>query len=315
MWPLRANDVCYAGQTRPPESSMCHQLSVIIVNYNAGPLLRKCVESVYRQTTRLDFHLWVVDNGSRDGSAKKIQKEFPQATVLFSKDNLGFAKANNMAIRQSDSEYVLLLNPDTVILDRAIEKTVAFMESHPTTGVSGCKVLNEDGTLQLACRRAIPTPRIAFFRLSGLSRLFPKSRSMGKYNLTYLSSDKTHEVEAVSGSFLMIRREVIDQIGLLDERFFMYGEELDWCLRAKHAGWKIMYVPHGQVIHYKGECSRSNRRRAMYEYHRSMYLFHKKHFAAKCSLPVNGIVYAGIALRVLTSIPGFVFTTKVGSKR
>jgi len=294
---------------------MHHQLSIIIVNHNAGPLLQKCVESVYRQTKQVNSHVWVVDNGSRDGSAKKIQKEFPHATVLFSKDNLGFAKANNMAIRQSDSEYVLLLNPDTVILDRAIEKTVAFMESHPTTGVSGCKVLNEDGTLQLACRRAIPTPRIAFFRLSGLSKLFPKSQSMAKYNLTYLSPEETHEVEAVSGSFLMIRREVIDQIGLLDERFFMYGEELDWCLRAKQAGWQIMYVPHGQVIHYKGECSKSNRRRALYEYHRSMYLFHKKHFAPKCSIAVNGLVYAGIGFRVLTSISSFLFVTKVGSKR
>ena len=192
---------------------------------------------------------------------------------------------------------------------------VGFMARNPSVGISGCKVLNEDGTLQLACRRGIPTPGAAFYRLTGLSKLFPKSKMMAKYNLTYLNPNEAHEVDAVSGAFLMIRREVIDNIGLLDERFFMYGEELDWCFRVKKAGWTVMYYPGAQIVHYKGQCSRFNSRKAAFEFYRAMYLFYKKHFAKNYSPVINFVIYAGIFLRAVGSWKSFLFSSRVGSKR
>lgn len=290
-------------------------LSIIIVNYNAGHYLENCLRSVYAETNQITFDVWVVDNNSKDESVSMIRRNFPLVNLIENKANIGFAGANNEALSKCTGDYVLLLNPDTLILDNAIEKTVGFLDENPQTGIAGCKVLNEDGTLQLACRRSIPTPGVAFFRLAGLSRLFPNSKMMAEYNLTYLNPDKPHEVDAVSGAFLMIRRRVIDKIGTLDERFFMYGEELDWCLRTKKAEWKVMYYPDAGVIHYKGECSKSNSRKAAFEFHRSMYLFHKKHFADNYNPAINIIIYAGILLKALVSWRSFLFSTKVGSKR
>ena len=290
-------------------------LSIIIVNYNTGRLLKDCIASIYRETTTLPFDIWVVDNASCDNSLQMIKKQFQEVKLIENKQNVGFAKANNMAISKSKADYVLLLNPDTLILGNAIEKMLRFMDINPKVGISGCKVLNEDGTLQLACRRSIPNPHVAFFRLSGLSRLFPNSKIMAKYNLTYLNPNKAHEIDAVSGAFLMIRRKVVDNIGKLDERFFMYGEELDWCLRTKKAGWKVMYYPDAEIIHYKGECSKSNSRKATFEFCRSMYLFHKKHFAENYNPIINIIIYAGIFLKAVSSWRSFLFSAKVGSKR
>jgi len=290
-------------------------LAIIIVNYNAEKFLLECLDSIYAQTKQISFDVWVVDNNSMDASVPMVQQNFPQVNLIENKENVGFAKANNQAIAKCTDDYILLLNPDTLILENAIEKMVDFMDGNPTFGICGCKVLNEDGTLQLACRRSIPTPGVAFFRLTGLSKLFPKSKTMAKYNLTYLDPDKSQEVDAVSGAFLMIRRKVVDSIGLLDERFFMYGEELDWCIRAKEAGWTVMYYPDAEIVHYKGECSKFNHRKAALEFYRSMYLFHKKHFAGDCNPIINFIIYTGIFLTVLGSCRNFLFTTKVGSKR
>lgn len=290
-------------------------LSIIIVNYNAEKFLQKCLSSVYAETTKVPFDVWVVDNNSADASVSMVRQNFLQVNLIENKENVGFAKANNQAITKCTGDYILLLNPDTLILQNAIEKVIDFMGENPTIGICGCKVLNADGTLQLACRRSIPTPGVAFFRLTGLSRLFPNSKLMAKYNLTYLDADKPHEVDAVSGAFLMIRRRVIDEIGFLDERFFMYGEELDWCFRTKKAGLKVMYYQDAEIIHYKGECSKFNHRKAAFEFYRSMYLFHKKHFAEKYNPITNIVIYTGIVLKAIMSWHCFLFSTKVGSKR
>lgn len=290
-------------------------LSIIIVNYNAGTFLKECIDSIYKESITTPFDVWVVDNNSQDNSITMIKEYFPRVNVIENSTNIGFSKANNMVIAKTKSDYVLLLNPDTIIVNHAIEKMVRFMYNHPETGISGCKVLNEDGTLQLASRRSIPTPGIAFFRIIGLSRLFPKSKIMAKYNLTYLDPDKPEEVDAVSGAFLMIRRKVIDDIGMLDERFFMYGEDLDWCLRAKKAAWTVMYYPGAEIVHHKGECSRSNSRKAAFEFYRAMCLFHKKHLAEHYSPITNFIIYTGIFLKAISSWKSFLFSTKVGSKR
>ncbi len=272
-------------------------LSIVIVNYNTEKLLRSCLESIYGGANGTPFDIWVVDNHSRDHSVAMIKSFFPRVKVIENPANVGFSRANNLVVSQSRSEYILLLNPDTLILGDAIEQTLKFMKTHPNVGIAGCQVLNRDGTLQLACRRSLPTPEVSFYRLTGLSKLFPRSRVMARYNLTYQSADETQEVDAVSGAFLMIRRQVIEQIGLLDERFFMYGEELDWCLRTKQAGWSVMYYPQARIIHYKGQSTQYNSRRAAFEFYRAMYLFHRKHFAADYSAALNFLVYAGIACK------------------
>ncbi|MBM4028515.1 MAG: glycosyltransferase [Planctomycetes bacterium] len=269
-------------------------LSIVIVNYNTRELLRRCLESIYGGANGTPFEIWVVDNHSRDDSVAMVRSLFPRVRVIENPANVGFSRANNLVVAQSRSDYVLLLNPDTLILADAIERTVKFMRTHPHVGIAGCKVLNRDGTLQLACRRSIPTPEVAFYRMTGLSRLFPRSRVMARYNMTYQNPDETQEVDAVSGAFLMIRRQVIEQIGLLDEQFFMYGEELDWCLRTKQAGWSVMYYPEAQIVHYKGQSTQYNSRRAAFEFYRAMVLFHRKHFAGVCSPALNLLIYAGI---------------------
>jgi len=270
---------------------------------------------VYEETKQVDFEIWVVDNNSSDDSTSMVEKEFPEVKLIKNKDNSGFSKANNLAMSKCKSDYILLLNPDTIICNNTLEKTVQFMDRSPKVGITGCRVLNEDGTLQLACRRSIPTPGVAFFRLSGLSRLFPNNKTIAKYTLTYLDEDKSHEVDAVSCAFLMIQKKIVDEIGMLDERFFMYGEEMDWCLRAKKSNWKVMYYPDAEIIHYKGECSKSNSRKAAFEFYRSMYLFHKKHFADNYHPIVNAMIFAGIFLKALSSWRNFLFSAKVGSKR
>ena len=243
----------------------------------------------------------MIDNTSRDNSVPMLKQNFPEVHLIENDDNVGFTRANNQAIRQCRSDYVLLLNPDTLIQDGAIDKMVQFMDEHPDVGVSGCRVLNEDGSLQLACRRSIPSPSVAFFRLTGLSRLFPKSKMMAQYNLTYLDPMQTHEVDAVSGAFLLIRRQAIEQIGLLDESFWIYGEDIDWCIRAKRAGWKVMYYPDAHILHYKGVGCSTNSRKTSYEFYRAMYLFHKKHFATDCSPVTNLLIYTGIFVKAVFS--------------
>ena len=286
-------------------------LSIVIVNYNTRKLLRSCLASIYAGANGRPFDVRVVDNNSRDDSVGMVRSEFPKVKVTENKSNVGFSKANNAVIAQTDADYILLLNPDTLVLGDAIDRVVKYLEGHPEVGICGCKVLNTDRTLQLACRRSIPTPKVAFFRLSGLSKLFPNSKAIARYNLTYEDPETTHEVDAVSGAFLMIRRQAIEDIGLLDERFFMYGEELDWCLRAKRAGWAVMYYPEAEIIHYKGESTKYNSRKAALEFYRAMYLFHKKHFAKNYSPVTNLFIYTGIFLRALGSWRKFFISAKI----
>ena len=290
-------------------------IAIVIISFNVEKLLKECLESVYRETTQTNFEVWVIDNHSRDTSVQMLKRDFPQVHLIENAENLGFTRANNQAIRQCRTDYVLLLNPDTLIRDGAIDKMVRFMDEHPDVGVSGCRVLNEDGSLQLACRRSIPSPSAAFFRLTGLSRLFPHSKRMAKYNMTYLDPMQTHEVDAVSGAFLLIRRKTMNRIGLLDETFWIYGEDIDWCIRAKKAGWKVMYHPQAEILHYKGVGCSTNNRKTSYEFYRAMYLFHRKHFAGQCSPITNFVIYAGIFTKALFSLKWFVPYAKVRPDR
>ena len=280
-------------------------LSIIIVNWNAGAFLPGCLESIKSSLFRAQYEVILVDNASTDGSIAVAQKRFPKTVIIENPDNLGFAAAVNQGIRVSSGKYILLLNPDTVLSPDTLQVMWDFMEKNKECGVAGCRVLNPDGTLQLACRRNIPTPMDALYRFVGLSKLFPNSPRFSRYNLTYLPEDRLAAVDAVSGAFLMIRRDVVEQIGLLDERFFMYGEDLDLCLRAKKAGYAVFYVPDTSIIHYHGQSSRQRPVKATVDFHVSMLLFYNKHYGSA----MKPFIVLGIYLKLALSLVRCIFTT------
>ena len=303
-------------------------LSVIVVNFHTKDKLRGCLRSVFASKTNFSYEIRVVDNASSDGSGEMVKAEFPQAKLIENRENLGFAKANNQALREIlnfDStstsllasllargegaipRYILLLNADVEVSAGTFDKMLSYMDNNSMVGVSGCRVLKADGTLDKACRRSFPNPVNSFFRLTGLSFLFPRSRTVSSYNLTYLPEDQVAEVDSVMGAFLLIRSDVVDRIGLLDEQFFMYGEDLDWCFRVKAAGYKVMYVPVTNVVHHKGSSSRKLPQKALYEFHRAMQIFYDKHYRANYNFLLNWLAHAGIWLRyiVLKAVNSF----------
>lgn len=253
-------------------------VSIVIVNYNVRDFLHHAIVSLTKALKGLSSEILVVDNASDDGSVDMVKRTFPRIRLFASPVNLGFAKGNNLALRHARGEFILLINPDTLVQEDTIRTMLGFFEAHPDVGLAGCKILNPDGSFQLPCRRSFPGPWVAFTKLTGLSRLFPHSRLFGRYNLTYLSPDETYEIDAVSGSFMMIRRAVFDEVGGLDEDFFMYGEDLDWCYRIQKSGWKVFYVHSTQIIHYKGESTRRSDIDEIRTFYQAMHLFVKKHF-------------------------------------
>lgn len=253
-------------------------LSIVIVNYNVRDFLRHALISIQKALEGIDGEVIVVDNASDDRSVAMVRQHFPKVHLIANSGNLGFAKANNIALAKARGKYILLINPDTVVQEDTLRVMLKFFEENDEVGLAGCKILNPDGSFQLACRRSFPTPWVAFTKISGLSGLFPKMRLFGKYNLTYLSEDETYEIDAISGSFMMLRREVYKRVGGLDEDFFMYGEDLDWCFRIQKTGWKIYYVHLTKIIHYKGESTRRSNIDEIRTFYEAMHLFVKKHF-------------------------------------
>lgn len=245
-------------------------------------------------TNSKDFEIWVVDNNSGDGSVEMLRRDFPSVNTIANKDNVGFAKACNQVIPLCTGDHVLLVNPDTFSSNNAVSKLIAYMDEHPECGAIGPKVLNPDGSLQLSCRRAFPDLAASFFRLTYLSLFFPKNPVLAKYNLTFADPNETLEVDALSGAFMMLRKSVIDKIGLLDEDIFMFGEDIDWCWRVKEAGWSVIYYPESVVYHYHGASSRFRRVGSTINLHKGMEVFYRKHMAQKYWAPVNWAVYAGI---------------------
>ncbi len=273
-------------------------VSVIIVNFNSTDFLEPCLESLERETS-LPHQVTVVDNASDDQDFSRLRSRYPATRFLLNDRNRGFAAACNQGIQGSEAEFYLLLNPDTEILEGAIDKTAAFLEAHPPVGIAGCRVENPDGSLQRAARRSIPRPSTAFYQFSGLARIFPASPRFGRYNLTYLNESENCEVEAVSGSFLMFRRALIESIGLLDETFFLYGEDLDFCYRSLLAGWKVYYFAGAKVLHHKGRSSSRRPSASTFHFYDAMKIFYRKHFASTSSRLKNRCV--------LSAIDGFYF--------
>jgi GT2 family glycosyltransferase len=272
-------------------------LSIIVANYNTRDLLRDCLQSAYGSTGKFTCEVIVVDNGSTDGSADMVRREFPQVHLEASAINGGYAYANNLGFRSAQGRYLLLLNPDTVLPPNALEAMLTFMDEHPQAGVAGPKLVLADGTLDLACRRSFPTLDVAFYRLIGLSKRYPSSPRYNRYNLGYLDPDQLAEVDAVVGAFMLIRREALEQAGPLDERFFAFGEDLDLCYRIKvNHGWAVYYNPAVVVTHYKGQAMKQRTVQMTIHFYRAMWLFHQKHYAQRTFFLLNWLVAGGTLL-------------------
>jgi N-acetylglucosaminyl-diphospho-decaprenol L-rhamnosyltransferase len=280
-------------------------LGIVIVNWNTCELLRECLKSLEAGDTSVQRRVIVVDNASSDGSVAMVRAEFPSVEVIANLTNGGFSQANNLGLKAlgfggaaSDDlpRYALLLNPDTIVPPDGLRNMLDRIDADPRLGIAGPRLVMPDGKLDLACRRSFPTPEVSLWRMTGLSRLFPKSKLFGRYNMTYLDEHLETEVDCVVGAFMMVRREAIQQAGLLDETFWMYGEDIDWAFRIKQAGWKVLYYPRVTVLHVKRAASRQNPRTRL-EFQRASLIFYRKHYAATTPRLLHLAVLLGLLLK------------------
>ena len=265
------------------------KLSVIIVNYKVKHYLEQCLRSVAEASRGIAVEVIVVDNASGDGSVEYLRERFPDVTIIASEENLGFARANNLAIRNSHGQYVLLLNPDTIVAEDTFRNFIGFMDSTPDAGGCGAYMLHTDGSFAPESRRGLPTPFVAFCKMSGLASLFPKSRTFGRYYMRYLNENEVNRIEIMSGAFMFLRRDALDKAGLLDEDFFMYGEDIDLSYRILKAGYNNYFLP-SRILHYKGESTVKSSYRYVHTFYRAMELFFNKHYAhysILLSLPIK----------------------------
>lgn len=272
------------------------RLSVVILSFNTRDLLGQCLRALRDSLAGIDAEVFVVDSSSTDGSIELVRDEFPEVRLIVTPTFGGFAHANNIALRQAQGEYNLLLNSDAMVSPDTLSRVLDFMDSTPKAGAMGPRLVKQDGSLDLACRRSFPTPEVSFYRMLGLSKLFPRSRRFGRYNLTFLPPDQMTEVDSVCGAFMLVRKAAIEQVGLLDESFYFYGEDLDWAFRIKQGGWQIYYYPAVEVLHLKGQTSRQQSTRLLHEFYEAMRLFYRKHYAADNSPVLRFAVLLGIDL-------------------
>lgn len=244
----------------------------------------------------------MVDNNSVDGSVAMVAAKFPSVILIANKDNVGFSKANNQAMRLAQGEYVLLLNPDTLVEADTFEKVVQFMDEHPDAGGLGINMVDGKGNFLPESKRSLPTPEVAFYKIFGLTWLFPKSKRFGKYHLTYLDKDKTHEIEVLSGAFMLMRKEALDKVGLLDEDYFMYGEDVDLSYRIIKGGYKNYYYPEARIIHYKGESTKKGSLNYVFVFYKAMAIFAKKHFSKESAQMFSLLINFAILLRASISV-------------
>lgn len=273
------------------------KLSVVIVNYNVKHFIEQCLFSVLKAAQHVSCEVFVVDNNSVDGSVNLIKSRFPQITLIENKTNTGFSVANNQAIRLAKGDYVLLLNPDTVVQEDTFVKTVTFMDEHPDAGGLGVKMLDGQGNFAPESKRGLPTPSVAFYKMFGLSKLFPHSRKFGKYHLSYLPENEVNEVDVLSGAFMLMRKSLLDKIGLLDETFFMYGEDIDLSYRITKAGYRNYYFPLTQIIHYKGESTKRSSINYVLIFYKAMAIFSKKHFSGSHTFWFTFLINLAIILK------------------
>lgn len=279
------------------------KLSVVIVSYNVCHFLEQCLHSVRKASEGIECEIFVVDNHSVDGSVKMVREKFPEVRLIVNHENVGFSRANNQAIRQASGEYVLLLNPDTVVEADTFTKILRFMDEHPDAGALGVKMVDGKGRFLPESKRGLPTPAVAFYKIFGLSWLFPRSRRFGQYHLTYLDPDQIHPVDVLCGAFMLIRKSILDKLGGLDESYFMYGEDIDLSYRILQLGYKNYYYPEARIIHYKGESTKKSSINYVLVFYQAMIIFAQKHFTRKnarlFSLLIRLAVYFRASLAIL----------------
>ncbi len=273
------------------------RLSIIIVHYNTLQLTRDCLQSIRQHAGELEPAIHLIDNASTDGSGPQLAREFPEVDFQRLEHPLGFSVANNLALKRAAGKYLLLLNSDTVLYNDALQQAVDYMEQHNQVGITGVHLHKPDGTFDVACHRSLPTPSAAFFKMVGLSRLFPRSTLLARYNLTYLSQDDIFPVDAISGAFMLIRGEAMREVGWLDEDFEFYGEDIDLCYRFRQAGWPVMYNGTIRIIHIKGGSTDHADPWTIQNFHNSMLIFYGKHLAHLYTSPLNLLVHLGVNLR------------------
>ena len=267
------------------------KLSVVIVNYNVRHYLTACLDSVAKALEGFEGEVFVVDNNSTDDSVEVVTRDYPWVHLINNKENVGFSRANNIAIRQSKGEYVLLLNPDTVVEEDTLRNVLTFMDQHPKAGAVGVRMYNADGIVAPESRRAIPTPWVAACKMLGFTK---------RYYMSHLSWDEPGQIQVVSGAFFMVRRQALDQVGLLDEDFFMYGEDIDLSYRLLKGGWQNWYLPYS-IIHYKGQSTQKSDFRYVHVFYQAMLIFFRKHYSHLSfffTMPVKCAIYfrASLAL-------------------
>lgn len=270
------------------------KLSVIIVSYNVRDYLEQCLDSVFRAVKDIDAEVFVVDNDSKDSTVEMLTTRYPKARLIANHDNPGFSKANNQAIRESAGKYVLLLNPDTLVGEDLLADVLSYMDMHPDVGATAVKMLKQDGSFAMESRRGVPTPWTSFCKMSGLGSLFPRNKLFGRYYMQYLDKESVSEIEIISGACMFLRKSALDRVGLLDETFFMYGEDIDLSYRMLRAGYKNVYIP-SPILHYKGESTQKNSYRYVNAFYSAMLIFFRKHYgdsSVLLSLPVKGAIYA-----------------------
>ena len=273
------------------------KLSVVIVNYNVQYFLEQCLLSVEKAMRGLETEVWVVDNNSVDGSLVMLREKFPWVKLIANKDNVGFSRANNQAIERSVAEYILLLNPDTLVEEDTFRKVIGFMDEHPEAGGLGVRMVDGKGVFLPESKRGLPTPATSFYKIFGISKLFPKSPKFNRYHLGHLSQDETHEIEILSGAFMLLRKKTLDQVGILDNDFFMYGEDIDLSWRIVKGGWKNYYFPGTRIIHYKGESTKKGSLNYVYVFYNAMVIFARKHFSEQHARLFSFFIQIAIWLR------------------
>ena len=280
------------------------KLSVIIVSYNVKYFLEQAILSVVKASERIDAEVIIIDNHSSDGSIAMLKEKFPQLTVIANDKNTGFSAANNQGIRIAKGEYILLLNPDTVIAEDTLEKTISFMDAHADAGGLGVKMIDGKGNFLPESKRAFPSPEVAFYKAFGLASLFPHSKIFGKYHLGYLSENETHEADVLAGAYMLLRRSVIEKTGLLDETFFMYGEDIDLSYRIVQAGYKNYYFAGTTIIHYKGESTKKGSLNYVRMFYTAMKIFAKKHFSGSRAGFFSALLNIAIYMRAVFALAG-----------
>lgn len=281
-----------------PRTADRPDLSVVVASYNTRDLLHRCLATLSRALEGYEAEVFVVDNDSADGSAEMVAADFPEVRLLRNERNEGFARANNRALRESRGRRVLLLNPDTEVPPETLRALMDHLDQHEDVGMVGPRLERPDGTLDQACRRGFPTLTAAACRLTGLDRLFPRARWAGQYRRTFTDPYARQEVDSLVGAFMLLRRQAFEEVGGLDEDFFMFGEDLDWCWRMKGRDWRVVYLGDVRALHHKNAAVRSVPQSMNWHFHRSMVVFHNKHLESRYPFFVNWAVYGAIGVRM-----------------